>query len=280
MSEEEKIENESEALFKIKRLLQKDVQKAEENLKKCLGWSAIFHEAELLKAHFQKIKKGMDHILVEDWEANGEIVKIHLNPKLGSQEQIAKRYKQSKRLKRGIEAAEAYLRKSESKLQDWLSDSEENDNADSSLKPAPHFTLRKKSLPEKRVPYREFRQDSPTPIWVGKTAKENDILTFQLAKGTDWWLHASGCPGSHVVIRVEKGKEPSPDIVEDALQLALYYSKAKNEGKGEVIITQQKNVRPAGDAPGKVFVTKERFLKRVSLKQERIKTLLTQKNNE
>lgn len=38
-------------------------------------------------------------------------------------------------------------------------------------------------------------------IYVGKNNLQNEELTFKFANGGDWWFHAKGIPGSHVVIK-------------------------------------------------------------------------------
>lgn len=67
-----------------------------------------------------------------------------------------------------------------------------------------------------------------------------------MANGRDWWLHVRGCPGSHVIIRLDKNLEPDSETLKDALQLALYYSKARHQGEGEICFTQRKYVSRLG----------------------------------
>jgi predicted ribosome quality control (RQC) complex YloA/Tae2 family protein len=42
--------------------------------------------------------------------------------------------------------------------------------------------------------------------------------------GADWWMHASGCPGSHVVIR-SHDNDLDKDVIKDAAALAARQSK-------------------------------------------------------
>jgi len=86
-------------------------------------------------------------------------------------------------------------------------------------------------------------------------------LDFGLARSEDLWLHARGTPGSHVVVRLEKGAEPPLETIRDAATLALLYSDLKKSGKGDVIYTRRKWVKKAkGQAPGAVTVTQERSI--------------------
>lgn len=87
-------------------------------------------------------------------------------------------------------------------------------------------------------------------MYVGKNNYQNDALTFQFATGNDWWFHAKGIPGSHVIVK--SNNEELPDrTFEEAARLAAYYSKGRENDKIEVDYLQKKNVKkPGGGAPG------------------------------
>jgi predicted ribosome quality control (RQC) complex YloA/Tae2 family protein len=85
---------------------------------------------------------------------------------------------------------------------------------------------------------------------VGKNNYQNDELTFKFASGNDWWFHAKGIPGSHVVVK-SNGEELPDSTFEEAGRLAGYYSKAREMDKAEIDYTQKKNVKkPSGGKPG------------------------------
>ncbi len=87
-------------------------------------------------------------------------------------------------------------------------------------------------------------------IYIGKNNYQNDELTFRLASGNDWWFHAKGIPGSHVIIKTE-GKELPDRAFEEAAKLAAYYSKGRAQEKVEIDYLQKKNVKkPNGSKPG------------------------------
>ncbi len=87
-------------------------------------------------------------------------------------------------------------------------------------------------------------------IYVGKNNYQNDELTFKFANGNDWWFHAKGIPGSHVIVKSEGGELPDGTF-EDAARLAAYYSKAKGQEKVEIDYTEKKNVKkPNKGKPG------------------------------
>lgn len=117
-------------------------------------------------------------------------------------------------------------------------------------------------IPHSRsLPYRKYQSVDGLPILVGKNARDNDELTFRVARHHDLWLHARGIPGSHVVLQLEKGQIPPPESLKDAALLALFYSDLKKSGKGEVIYTLRKYVRKAkGQKAGAVHVTQDKSL--------------------
>jgi predicted ribosome quality control (RQC) complex YloA/Tae2 family protein len=133
---------------------------------------------------------------------------------------------------------------------------------------------------QRQGPFRRFISSDGLAIYVGKNARENDELTFGLAKSDDLWLHARGTPGSHVVVRMEKGSDPPPETIRDAATLALLYSDLKKSGKGDVIYTRRKWVKKAkGQAPGAVIVTQEKSM-HVSLEKTRLDALKARSTRE
>ncbi|MBQ1688834.1 MAG: NFACT family protein [Lachnospiraceae bacterium] len=87
-------------------------------------------------------------------------------------------------------------------------------------------------------------------IYVGKNNFQNDALTFKFASGNDWWFHAKGMAGSHVIVK-SKGEELPDRTFEEAGKLAAFYSKACNQDKVEIDYTEKKNVKkPNKSKPG------------------------------
>ena len=87
-------------------------------------------------------------------------------------------------------------------------------------------------------------------IYVGKNNYQNEELTFKTANGSDWWFHAKGMPGSHVIVKTE-GKELPDRVFEEAGALAAYYSRGRENDKVEIDYIQRKNLKKVpGAAPG------------------------------
>ena len=121
--------------------------------------------------------------------------------------------------------------------------------------------------------YRSYVSKDGFSIFVGKTAKDNDQLTFKAGKPDDLWLHARGTPGSHVIIQLAKGQTAPYETLRDAAVLALWFSVLRKSGKGEVIYTLRKFVKKTkGQKPGAVQVTRDKSLW-VDLQEDRLARL-------
>ena len=109
------------------------------------------------------------------------------------------------------------------------------------------------------------RFDSPDgmEILVGRTASDNDVLTFKIAAQNDFWMHVAGESGSHVVVRNPNGLKALPrDTLRYAAALAARYSKAKNAGKVAVHVARVTDVKKLrGLAPGKVTLSRYKSVK-------------------
>lgn len=95
-------------------------------------------------------------------------------------------------------------------------------------------------------------------ILVGRNNRQNDNLTLKQARGNDLWLHAKDTPGTHVIVKLPStcvSIDQVPDeTLEEAANLAAYYSKAQESSKVPVDYTFRSNVRkPAGAKPGMVI---------------------------
>lgn len=87
-------------------------------------------------------------------------------------------------------------------------------------------------------------------MYVGKNNIQNEELTFDFAVGNDWWFHAKGCPGSHVIVKTN-GDELPDKTFEEAGKLAAYYSKNRGNDKVEIDYIEKKHVKkPKGGKPG------------------------------
>lgn len=110
----------------------------------------------------------------------------------------------------------------------------------------------KKQNAAKSKPFHYLSSDG-FHMYVGRNNYQNDELTFHLAGGGDWWFHAKGAAGSHVIVKTE-GRELPDRAFEEAAALAAWYSKARQQAKVEIDYIQRKHIKkPNGSKPGFVI---------------------------
>jgi predicted ribosome quality control (RQC) complex YloA/Tae2 family protein len=109
---------------------------------------------------------------------------------------------------------------------------------------------------------RRFVSPDGFTVLVGRTAHDNDLLTFKLASPNDVWLHVASGPGSHVVVRNPENVSTIPrETLRFAAALAAGYSSARKGGRTAVHVAERSEVaKPRGFAPGKVTLRRYRTI--------------------
>ena len=103
---------------------------------------------------------------------------------------------------------------------------------------------------------RRYNSSDGFEILVGKGSKDNDFLTFRVAKSSDLWLHAADYPGSHVVVKNPNRAEIPHRTLLEAAQMAAFFSRAKEQPKVAVHYTPKKFVnKPKGAGAGLVSLS-------------------------
>lgn len=268
----------------IKRLKQVISSLDDERIK-FSAWEQVHQDALLLQSNLYRIKRGMEQISLSDWNTGAERI-LELNKQDQPHEQVAKRFKQARKMKGGLE----HLGLKEEKLKIQLQKLEERLLALEVMHELAelkafcklhHIQLEpgKKEDPATRLPYEVYKTADGWELWAGRSAKDNDRLSFQYAKGSDWWFHVAGMSGSHIVVRARSGFEALPaDVAQAAAQLAIHHSKARHQGSAEVVMTQCKHVRRYGkNQPGKVQVAHPQIL-HAHYQPELVKALKKQKD--
>ena len=111
----------------------------------------------------------------------------------------------------------------------------------------------RKKMKQSKLPPMRFESTDGFPIYVGRNNRQNDELTFRLARKDDIWCHASKVHGSHVIISCG-GKTPPDNTITQAAQLAAYYAETGGGQNVSVDVTVVKQVKkiPSGK-PGMVI---------------------------
>jgi len=249
---------------------------------------AVRHRGELLKAALYMVKPGMSEVAVSDWgDPEASTVVITLDPTLSPVDNLQRLFARYRKLARGEQAIGERL--TNARLETAaLADLLERIGAASVPAAEPYLAALERELrslgvraptapvkheTSQRLPYRRFTAADGAEILVGKNARDNDDLTFHVARGSDLFLHARDVPGSHVILRRVGKNEPSSEALIDAATLAAHASKLRTDSLVDVLYTERKHVRkPRGAAPGLVQTAATRTLT-VRLDPERIQRL-------
>ena len=215
---------------------------------------------ELLQAYGYGVEEGATKLDAFNYYTN-EMITIPLDPLFSAQENAQKYFAKYAKLKRTSEA----LAQLTVEVQDEITylDSVVNsldiavtDEDLSAIKTElvesgfiKRHAGKKGAKAAKSKPF-HYRSNDGFDIFIGKNNLQNEELTFKVANGGDWWFHAKGIPGSHVIVKTE-GNELPDRTFEEAARLAGHYSKGRDAEKLEIDYLQRKNVKkPNGSAPG------------------------------
>ena len=254
------------------RSCEKSIEQTMQSLEKGKAYHEVQHLAELIKANFTLLKKGLSEITVLDWSQENKEIKISLDPTATPKEQLQVFFTKCQKLKRSIVPLESHLELLNKKHIQWQTTLEAIEAVQTleelqSLKTSLSLTpIEKKEKSVKTTvpsPYHVFYSETGFQILVGKNSAANHLLTFQVAHGSDLWLHAHQARGSHVLIKKKNATEIDQETIQDALQLALYFSKARSQAVHghEVVIAERKYVSRFHNAPkGQVMVSKQKIV--------------------
>ena len=220
---------------------------------------------DILTANIGRIKKGQTIAQCEDfYNEEMPIIDIPISPLLSPQQNAAKFYKDYTRMKNaekelthqislGSEEL-SYLESVQEELNRAGTDAE-LDEIRQELQAGGYVRQdggRAKMKQKKLSPMR-FESTDGFPIYVGRNNRQNDELTFRLARKDDIWCHASKVHGSHVIVSCG-GKTPPDNTLTQAAQLAAYYAETTGGQNIPVDMTTVKQVKkvPSGK-PGMVI---------------------------
>lgn len=215
---------------------------------------------ELINTYGYGLEPGCKSMEALNYYTN-EMVTIPLDPTMTPQENAKKYFDKYSKLKRTEEALENLLQETDSEISHLESIAtsldialSEEDLVQIKEEMMDYGYIRRKYTTGKKVkitskPFHYISRDG-YHMYVGKNNFQNEELSFKFAAGNDWWFHAKGQPGSHVIVKTN-GDELPDRTFEEAGRLAAYYSKGKQAPKVEIDYTQKKNLKkPNGAKPG------------------------------
>lgn len=217
---------------------------------------------ELINTYGYNLEPGAKKLEALNYYTN-EMITIPMDPTLTPQENAKKNFDKYNKLKRTFEALTDLIEETQDEIKHLESISTSLDIALSEedlvqvKEELMDYGYIKRKYTGKKVkitskPFHYLSSDG-YHMYVGKNNFQNDELTFKIATGNDWWFHAKGAPGSHVIVKANNEELPDRTF-EEAARLAAYYSKNRSAEKVEIDYVKKKHVKKTnGGKPGFVI---------------------------
>jgi predicted ribosome quality control (RQC) complex YloA/Tae2 family protein len=236
---------------------------------------------DLITSNLYKLRPGATHLLVDDYYHEGVEIEIEIDPNLSGGDNADRYYNLYKDRKKYLVKAENELSVLDdrlTRLDQRIAKIEASDDIHEIQRLAkPESQSKKQQVKKKEIPGLQFRSGAHT-IYVGRSSRENDELLRNYVRGNDLWMHTRDVPGGYVFVRAVPGKSVPLEVLLDAGNLAVYFSKAKSNGRADLFYTQVKYLRRAQTAAesrgsrtnrGLVLPTQEKNLA-IELEESRI----------
>ncbi len=222
---------------------------------------------ELIQSFGYGVEPGAKQLTARNYYDGDAEVTIPLDDTLSPQENAAKYFERYQKLKRTYEATQVQMAETDQELEYLRSVEHALNMAETEadlavikqeLTAGGYIRARQSAArkgaarPAKSAPL-HYVSDEGFEFFAGKNNLQNETVTFELASGNDWWFHAKGIAGSHVIVRTG-GRELTDRGFEQAAALAAWYSSAPRGGKVEVDYTRRKEIKkPGAYKPGMVI---------------------------
>jgi hypothetical protein len=213
-------------------------------------------EGEALLTVGGRLAPGQAEVAVPDPYQPDQELRFEVDPKLGGVQNAERRFEKARRAERARRQIAMRRREALSELESLrhiearlleARDARELDELAPEAAPGSGRTQKGSG----RLP--QYLTSGGLSILIGRNARENQHLTFRLARPEDLWFHARDVPGSHVVLKDNEGRAGAQDLRE-AAEVAAFFSEARSQTRVDVHATRRKHVRPARGGPGRVFI--------------------------
>ena len=229
----------------------------------------------LLLANIATATRNGSKVVLTDYYSDGAPqIEFEIDENTSLQDEAARRFRMYSKAKRAREEIAARLNNVDREIEQLETRVQELDRIiesrdtgalesfDKAARPPSPKTSKGQPASSKSIPgVRRYLSTDGYEILVGRTARDNDTLTFRLANPNDLWMHAGDYPGSHVVVRNSTRKEVPHRTIIEAAQLAGRFSQASEDAKVVVHYTERKFLsKPKGGAPGLVRLSRFRSI--------------------
>ncbi len=258
------------ALDEAKAKLRAKAAALERNLKDQADLELLRQSGELILAYQYAIETEQTELRAQ-YDLDAPALVIRLNPDrspLENAQAYFRRYDKAKSAAAALPALVAETRLELKLLEQLESDLQnaanwpEIDDVRQILQARGHWPgkpVRRMGGGGRRGPLRVVSRDGYV-IWVGRTSRQNEDVTFKKANPQDIWLHARDVPGAHVIIRND-GRRIKAALIAEAAAVAAWYSKRREDSSVQVDYTRVKYVKAIkGAGPGMVTYRNESSL--------------------
>lgn len=225
-------------------------------------------KGDLLITYPHLVKKGMQSVQIENYYDENHLLTIALDPRFDGLQNANRYFHKYRKLRLAKDHVLGQLEETKaeidyfSQIQTQLAVASPKDVADIKVELIEQGYLKEKNrVKTKGKPTRKpkhvmgqpdrFMSSDGTLIEVGKNNLQNDQLSLKKSNRHRIWLHVQKLPGSHVLIDSD---DPSDQTLQEAAQLAAYFSKARDSANVPVdYLPAGKLRKPNGAKPGFVI---------------------------
>lgn len=256
-------------LEKIKKLSKK-LSVLNTKLEECEDSEKYRIYGELLTNNLYRINsRNVHEVHLENYYNNNELLEIPLDPSISPANNAKKYFKKYNKLKTAFHIVSSQKQDIESEINyletivysvevsKTIEDLNEvyNELIQSGLIKEKSKVVSKNNKDSEGTKFLEFNIDG-FKVLVGKNNKQNDYLTNKVANSGDLWFHTKDIHGSHVILKIENGVQPSQETINKVATLAAKYSKASHSSNIPVDYTFIRYVkRITKSKPGMVNYT-------------------------
>lgn len=234
------------------------------DLERCAQAPGLRRMADALAAHLHTVRKGAHLVTLPDLEDPELSLHVPLDPAHPPAFTLNRLYARAGRLDRAADRVLQQLDDTASELASLRARIVQVDEATPEVLEAWRATLPRatgRARPGPALPWDEWVGPRGERVWVGRNAASNRKLTFQKARGSDWWMHLRDRPGAHLVLPVARGQSPHLPHLLAAAELCLRAARVAEGALAEVQYTQVRHLKSVpGSASAEVLVHEERVL--------------------
>jgi hypothetical protein len=228
------------------------------------GLKAAFElrrQAEALLAWSSEIPQGASAVEIPDPRAEDRSIHVAIDPSKTRPQNANVLFDKARRSERAREMIEKRLAQTRDVLVRVRAEESRAYGARdmSDLPPVASATIVRSAAPVARPMNRRFLTSRGLMLLVGRSARDNHRLTFELARPDDYWLHVRDSTGAHVILRDPDGRANKEDL-QEAAAVAAFYSDLGQAKRADVHVTRRKFLRPAG-GPGRVRIAHSETLR-------------------